>query len=79
MKTSQNRFIDDFYNVIRMPHDFDTKQERTTLVISRNEEVQEQALQMGATHAAGLEVIKQAQVFDLLITNEHTKHLCLII
>lgn len=61
----KNRFIDDFYNVVRLPHDFDTKQERTVLVISRSEDVQEQALQMGATHAAGPEVIKQAQAGDI--------------
>ncbi|KAG0726121.1 39S ribosomal protein L1, mitochondrial [Chionoecetes opilio] len=61
----KNRFIDDFYNVIRMPHDFNTGQERSILVISSNEEVHEQALQMGATHAAGLEVVKQAQAGDI--------------
>ena len=69
---SQNRFMDDFYNVIRLPHDFATNQNRTILVVSRSEEVQEQALQMGATHAAGLEIVKQAQVFNLQITKEHT-------
>ncbi|XP_045134885.1 39S ribosomal protein L1, mitochondrial-like [Portunus trituberculatus] len=60
-----NRFIDDFYNVLRLPHDFNTEQERTVLVVSRSEDVQEKAIQMGATHAAGLEIIKQAQSGDI--------------
>ena len=61
-KILQNRFVDDFYNVLRLPHDFNTEQERTVLVVSRSEDVQEKAIQMGATHAAGLEIIKQAKV-----------------
>lgn len=61
----KNRFVDDFYSVVRMPHDFDTTQERSVLVISKNEEVKEQAIQMGATHAAGLEIIKLAQAGEI--------------
>uniref|UniRef100_A0A0P4WD89 Ribosomal protein L1 n=1 Tax=Scylla olivacea TaxID=85551 RepID=A0A0P4WD89_SCYOL len=60
-----NRFIDDFYNVLRLPHDFNTEQERTILVVARSEDVQEKAIQMGATHAAGHEIIKQAQTGEI--------------
>lgn len=78
----QTRFVDDFQNVVRLPNDFDTTQERKVLVISLSSEKQEQALQMGAAHAAGLEIIKQAQVINILIfceTKEHDIYACMCI
>ncbi|KAK8744737.1 hypothetical protein OTU49_000593, partial [Cherax quadricarinatus] len=57
----QNRYIDNFSNVIQLPYHFENEQQRTVLAISRNEEVIEQAWQMGVTLAAGLDVVKQVQ------------------
>nr|XP_053633042.1 39S ribosomal protein L1, mitochondrial-like [Cherax quadricarinatus] len=52
---------DNFSNVIQLPYHFENEQQRTVLAISRNEEVIEQAWQMGVTLAAGLDVVKQVQ------------------
>ncbi|XP_069943372.1 large ribosomal subunit protein uL1m isoform X1 [Cherax quadricarinatus] len=57
----KNRYIDNFSNVIQLPYHFENEQQRTVLAISRNEEVIEQAWQMGVTLAAGLDVVKQVQ------------------
>ncbi|KAG7158384.1 39S ribosomal protein L1-like [Homarus americanus] len=57
----KNRFVDNFSNVAGLPHNFNTEQNRTILAISRDEDVLEQAREMGVTHAAGIEIIKQVQ------------------
>lgn len=64
----QNRYIDNLFNVARLPHDFDTEQHRTVLAVSSHEEVIEQAWQMGVTLATGLDIIKQVQVSVLSVT-----------
>nr|XP_045625040.1 uncharacterized protein LOC123774614 [Procambarus clarkii] len=57
----KNRYVDNFFSVVQLPHEFESEQQRTVLAISRNKKVIEKAWEMGVTYAAGVEIIKQVQ------------------
>lgn len=59
--SKKNRYLDSFTDVVKLPHVFDSQQERNLLVISRNEETINYARQAGVGLAVGPEIIKMAQ------------------
>lgn len=62
VKPLQNRYLDNFFNVVRLPHDFDMEQSRSLIVISKNEEMINYAREVGVSLAIGPEIVKLVQV-----------------
>ncbi|XP_047496754.1 39S ribosomal protein L1, mitochondrial-like [Penaeus chinensis] len=57
----KNRYLDNFFNVVRLPHDFDTEQSRSLIVVSKNEEMINYAREAGVSLAIGPEIVKLVQ------------------
>lgn len=57
----KTRFVENFQRIALVPNKFDHGETRTVLVFAKTQEVITEALKAGATHAGGLEMIKDVQ------------------
>ncbi|XP_068233231.1 large ribosomal subunit protein uL1 [Palaemon carinicauda] len=64
----KNRYVDPFSEVVKLPHNFDSGQQRNLLVISRKQEVIDYARNAGVGLAIGPEVIKMAKKDEVNLT-----------
>jgi len=62
----QNRYLDEFTQIVSVPHPFRTDSPRSVLVFCKTAELQRSALKAGATVAGASELIKNIQVIKEL-------------
>ena len=62
----QNRYLDEFTQIVSVPYPFRTDSPRSVLVFCKSAELQRSALEAGATVAGASELIKNIQVIKEL-------------
>ncbi|RZB39391.1 mitochondrial ribosomal protein L1, partial [Asbolus verrucosus] len=67
----KTRFVDDFNQVVAIPHKFDHGEERAIIAFSKTAEAQKEALDAGAQLAGGVDLIKQVQNGAISLQNFH--------
>jgi ribosomal protein L1 len=59
---SQNRYLDEFTQIVSVPHPFRTDSPRSVLVFCKSADLQRSAMEAGATVVGATELIKNIQV-----------------
>lgn len=65
----KTRFVENFSRIALTPHKFDHGEERTVLFFGKSQEVVQEAQNAGATLAGGVELIKDVQNGNLLLSD----------